>query len=134
MDTLLHRFGSLVKGVITGFDRIVFKGQIRPLLYAAGMQAFLGTHGVLNKNYKDWVTEQSKQIVEYANQYSRDVFGCDVGYIASCYERKETLAHEQQKKLGIENGLIGIWSCVETCKTFKSTYDAVLGYPKISNY
>ncbi len=134
MDTLLHRFGSLVKGVITGFDRIVFKGQIRPLLYAAGMQAFLSTHGVLNKNYKNWVTERSKQIVEYANQYSRDVFGCDVGYISSCYERKETLAHEQQRKLGIENGLVGIWSCVESCKTFKSTYDAVLGYPQLRNY
>ena len=26
MDTLLHRFGSKIKGTIEGFDRLVFKG------------------------------------------------------------------------------------------------------------
>ena len=25
MDTLLHRFGSLIKGTIKGFDRIILK-------------------------------------------------------------------------------------------------------------
>jgi hypothetical protein len=108
MDTLLHRFGSLVKGVITGFDRIVFKGQIRPILFAIGMQSFLGVHGVLNKDYKEWVTSQSKKIVEYADKYSQDVFGHKVEYIKSLSIRKDDLAHEQQKKLGIEAGLIGI--------------------------
>jgi len=131
MDTLLHRFGSLVKGVITGFDRIVFKGQIRPLLYAAGMQAFLSTHGVLNKNYKDWVTNQSKQIVEYADQYSQKIFGCSPVYISSLNTRKETLAHDQQNKLGIETGLIGIWSCVESCNTYKSAFDVNSSHPKL---
>ncbi len=28
MDTLFHRFGSVVKGVITGFDRIVFNSCV----------------------------------------------------------------------------------------------------------
>jgi hypothetical protein len=28
MDTLFHKFGSVVKGVIKGFDRIVFKGLL----------------------------------------------------------------------------------------------------------
>ena len=41
MDTLFHRFGGLVNGVIKGFDRIVFKGHIRPIMFAAGMQLFL---------------------------------------------------------------------------------------------
>ena len=84
------------------------------------MERFLGAHGVLNKEYKDWVTDQSKKIVEHADKYSRDVFGCNARYIASLNIRKETLAHEQKKKLGIETGLIGIWSCVESCDSFKS--------------
>jgi hypothetical protein len=33
MDSLLQKFGSNVKGVIEGFDRIVFKGMLKPLLY-----------------------------------------------------------------------------------------------------
>lgn len=51
MDTLLHRYGEKIKGVIEGFDRIVFKGTLRPLCYATGMQLFLNRRGVLNKNY-----------------------------------------------------------------------------------
>jgi hypothetical protein len=54
MDTLFHRFQDKIKGVLEGFDRIVFKGTLRPLCFALGMQAFLRNQGVLNKNYKEW--------------------------------------------------------------------------------
>lgn len=131
MDTLLHRFGGVVNGMIKGFDRIVFKGQIRPILYAAGMQLFLKTQGILNKDYKDWVMTQSKGIIESANEYSRNNCGCDIKYIPSCNDRKEEIAHVQQQKSGIKNGLIGVWSCVESCTTFRSTYDSSAGYPQL---
>jgi hypothetical protein len=50
MDTFLHKFEGKIKGVLEGFDRIVFKGILRPLCFALGMQTFLRGHGVLNKN------------------------------------------------------------------------------------
>ena len=37
MDTLLHRYNGKIKGVLEGFDRIIFKGILRPICYAAGM-------------------------------------------------------------------------------------------------
>jgi hypothetical protein len=40
MDALLNRLGTDVNGTITGFDRIVFKGSIRPIAYADGMSFF----------------------------------------------------------------------------------------------
>lgn len=71
MDILLHRFGAIIKGSIEGFDRLVFKGTLKPLAYALGMQAFLRTKNVLNKDYKDWVTKQSAAIIESAESYSQ---------------------------------------------------------------
>ena len=50
MDTFLHKFESLIKGCLTGFDRIVFKGCLRPLMFAAGAQQFFSRRGVLNKD------------------------------------------------------------------------------------
>lgn len=131
MDTLFHKFAGIVNGVIKGFDRIVFKGHIRPILFAAGMQILLRTQGVLNKDYKDWVTTQSKRIIESATEYSRNHCGHDIQYISSCNERKEEIARAQQQKLGIKNGLIGVWSCVESCTTFRSAYDPSAGYPQL---
>ena len=32
MDTLSSKFGAIVNSVITGFDRIIFKGIIRPIM------------------------------------------------------------------------------------------------------
>ena len=92
MDTLLHRLSGKIKGVIQGFDRIVFKGTLRPIAYVAGMQIFLQRNGVLNKDYKNWVTKQSSAIIETAEQYSREQSGMPIQYISSCHERKEELA------------------------------------------
>ena len=52
MDTLLSKFSAVVNGVITGFDRIVFKGIIRPIMHAAGMESYLIARKVLNKDFK----------------------------------------------------------------------------------
>lgn len=131
MDILLHKLSGIIKGTIQGFDRIVFKGILRPIAYAAGMQIFLQRNGVLNKNYKNWMIEQSSAIIETAEQYCREKTGMPIQYIPSCHERKEELAHKRQKESGTESGLIGVWSCVEACTTYRSTYDAIAGYPQL---
>ncbi len=44
MDSLLHKFGSIIKGSIEGFDRLVFKGTVKSISFALGMQAFLSSY------------------------------------------------------------------------------------------
>jgi hypothetical protein len=75
METFLQRFADKIKGVITGFDRIVFKGCIRPLMFADGAMSFLRSRGVLNKDYKDWMVQQSAVMVEAAERYARSNTG-----------------------------------------------------------
>ena len=57
MKKLIERFSDLVKGSITGFDRMVFKGFILPLMSAKGVMQFCGFKNILNKNYKKWMME-----------------------------------------------------------------------------
>jgi len=131
MDTLLHRFGGKIKGVLEGFDRIVFKGMLRPLCYAAGLQIFLHSQGILNKEYKGWVQEKTEAITRDAEEYSKRESGQKIQYLSSCNTRKETLAHELQETRGVQSGFIGSWSCLESCNTFKAVYDKSAGYPQI---
>ena len=77
------------------------------------MQTFLRTQGVLNKDYKNWVAKQSSSIIQSAEEYSRKQCSREIIYIPSINTRKEELAHNSQKELGIKDGLIGVWSCVE---------------------
>ena len=131
MDTLLHRFGDKIKGVLEGFDRIVFKGRLPQICRAAGMAAYLYHRGVLNKDYKDWVSNTSVAIIRDAAEYSLSQCGTGIEYLSSCHIRKESLAHEQQKKSGVTSGLIGTYSCLESCNTFKAVYDKAAGFPQI---
>jgi len=133
MDTLLTRFSTKVNGVITGFDRIVFKGIVRPIMHSAGMESFLIARKVLNKDFKNYVMEQSQAIIKSAEAIAKEQSGHGITYIPSMNERKEALAHDRQKESGIKEGLIGIWSCVESCTTFRSTYDPAKKYPSLRN-
>ena len=129
MDTLLNRLGDAVKGVISGFDRIVFKGMLMPLMYLAGMQYFLRSQQVLNKDFKTYAITQSQAIIETAETFSQKETGRQIIYIPSSNTRKETLAHDLQKETGVKEGLIGIWSCVESCSTYSSTFNSEAKYP-----
>jgi hypothetical protein len=131
MDLLSYKYRDKIKGVLEGFDRIVFKGILRPISFAAGMQMYLNYNKVLNKGYKEWALGKTSAIISDAEKYTMEHCGADIQYLSSCHVRKEELAHAQQEKSGTQSGLIGTWSCVESCNTFKAAYDKEKGFPQI---
>ena len=109
MDTLLTKLGKKIKGVITGFDRIVFKGHLRPLCHTAGMTTFLHVSKVLYKDYNSWIGGKSAIICQEAEAYTKNRCGSSIPYLSSHNMRKEALVQEHQIKTGIKEGLIGTW-------------------------
>jgi len=134
MKKLIERLAGLVKGSLTGFDRIVFKGFILPLMSAQGVMNFCRINGILNKNYKNWMMKQSAGIIETADQYAKANCGQGITPISTWRIRKEALAHERQRAEKIENGLIGIWSCLESASSYRAHYCSKTGYPQLQNY
>jgi len=98
MESFIGKFSGLVKGVLAGFDRIVFKGFILPLMSASEVMGFCQSRGILNKGYKDWMLAQTKNLITTAEQYAKDNSGKSITYIPTWRIRKEELAHERQKK------------------------------------
>lgn len=131
MDTFIHQFGSRINGWITGFDRLVFKGMLRPLMFAAGAQAFLGARGVLNKHYKDWMLAQSSELIGAVDRYAGNTCGQKIIYIPSSNDRKDKIAQKRLQEIEITSGLIGVWSCVEAGTTYRATFDRVAGFPQL---
>ena len=134
MKKLIDRFSGLVNGVLTGFDRIVFKGFILPLMSAAEVMEFCSGRNILNKQYKDWMKAQTHSIVAMANKYSNDHCGQPVTYIPTWKIKKEELAHERQQRKQISSGLIGVWSCLERASSYRAVYCAEKGFPQLQNY
>jgi hypothetical protein len=131
MEPFLHQFGSKIKGILTGFDRIVFKGCLRHLAYAEGAMKFLARCGVLNKDYKAWMMEQSAALVASCERLALAKTGERIAHIPSLRERKEELAHARMREKGVASGLVGVWSCVESCRTFRAAFDPGAGRPRL---
>lgn len=134
MEAFINRFSGIIKGTISGFDRIVFKGFLLPLMSAAQVMSFCRSRGILNKDYKPWMMKQTARIIEAADRYAKDHCGCGVIPISTWRTRKEELAHERQQAEGIESGLIGVWSCLESAFSYRARYSETSGYPQLRNY
>lgn len=134
MKEFIKRFSDLVKGTISGFDRIVFKGLVLPLMSSVEVMSFCRSRNILNKDYKQWMMTQTAGVIENAEQYAKDVCGRGVEHISSWRIRKEELAHKRQKSEHIEKGLIGVWSCLESGSSYRAVYCKKTGYPQLQNY
>ena len=46
MDRFIARFADKIIGTLSGFDRLVFRGHLRRIIYPAGMTLFLNLRRV----------------------------------------------------------------------------------------
>lgn len=64
-------------------------------------------------------------------RYAKDNCGCGIMVLSSSSIRKEELVHAIQEQRSIEHGLIGVFSALESCSSFKAQYCAQTGYPRL---
>jgi hypothetical protein len=83
---------------------------------------FCAAKGILIKNYKQWMMQQSAKLIQAANIYAMENCGHGITPISTWRTRKEELAHERQKKEQIQEGLIGVWSCMETAFSYRARF------------
>ena len=109
MNIIVTHFKNTVNGILNGFDRIVFKGYLRSFMNEAKVNQFCQSRGILNKDYKPWMIEQTKQIITDATHYAQNNCNHGILPISSAAIRKEQMVHDIQEKQGITSGLIGVF-------------------------
>ena len=129
MNIFVAKFTNVVKGIINGFDRIVFKGTILPLMRPKGAMDFCRSHEILNKDFKKWAIEQTHQVVGDAQAYAQAHCSQKSIPMLTSKVRKEDVAHERQQELQVASGLIGVWSAMESCSSYRAKFNADKTYP-----
>jgi hypothetical protein len=107
-----------ISGVLSGFDRLVFRGTLRSIAYAAGMQRYLSSNEVLLKHFGSHV-EQVSQRLKAASLAEAMATRRPVQYLASSKLSKEDIARRICTEDGISHGLVCVLTCVEPCRTFE---------------
>jgi hypothetical protein len=126
MLQFVARFASLIYGVLSGFDRIRFRGTHRAISHARGFDAMLHVHGVLLKDYSSYVesvtARLTKQVVADAA-----ALGVPILYVERSSQSKEDLAAQLAAKAGRTHGLLAILKALEPCRTFEVRKNHELG-------
>jgi len=119
MKTFVARHAPLVTSVLSGFDRLVFRGTLMPLVRDRGMHVFLSRAKVRLLDFKNFALRISEQVREAAlaeaQRNERPVH-----YLASSGASKEDLARKLLAQHPLEKpGLICSFKAVEPCMSFE---------------
>ena len=118
MQHFLQRFGSLVLGTLSGFDRLRFRGTFRLLANQPGMLRFLNSNHILLKECSDYMEDISRQLRQRSEALAQSL-GRPLVYLPSSGTCKEDVAREIAQRDGVSAGLIAVLSCVEPCRSYR---------------
>jgi hypothetical protein len=118
MKSFLSRFGSLIAFVLSGFDRLRFRGESRLLNHSSGVQSYLYQQRVLFKDFPQHAKGLTRQLRDRTEQEA-EADGVPVHYLDSPNLDKEAEALRLAAKQSRTQGRVAVLSCLESCQTFQ---------------
>jgi hypothetical protein len=117
MQSFLTRHASEVKGTLSGFDRVRFRGTLRWLASTQGLGTWLNRAQVLLKDFTGYAMGLTERIKASTRELTEKA-GRPVIYLQSAALRKEDYARLVAERDGVSDGLVCVLSAVEPCMTF----------------
>ena len=117
MKSFLNQFNEKITGVISCFDRILFKGYL-PLGWPRAMEGLLFRQDILIKDFGKFVQQQSERIKLHAERVARKQ-GRPFEFISDRRIRKDDDAREIAERDGIDRGLVCVLRALEPRQSFK---------------
>ena len=117
MKSFLPAVAGLVFGVLSGYDRMVFRGHLRSLMPTGRMAQYCHTNGVLLKDFKGHAQVVTDRLIA-ASEAAARATGRPVEYLPSPKTRKEDHVRRIAARDRVTDGLIAVLKCVEPCWSF----------------
>jgi hypothetical protein len=134
MERFRQRFALLIAGILSGFDRLVFKGRLCGLYWPEGMNCLLHANHVSHKEFKQYAKAVTARVLESSLLSQAKAQG-RYRYLNSSKIDKEQAAREFAPARGRVKGPVCVLGCVEPCWTFDWVTDrgdgtsTILGEP-----
>jgi hypothetical protein len=118
MERFVTRHQDRIAGILTGFDRMRFRGTLRSISYAGGVDKWLGARHVLFKDFGSWAEQCSKALVAHAKDLATAA-GCPYEYLPSWRIAKEDRARAVLGNRQPQTStLLAVFGCQEGCQSF----------------
>jgi hypothetical protein len=131
MKAFLSKCGAVVRGVLSGLDRVFFRGTLRNLAYRQGLQNYLWANRIPYKDFGTHSATVTAQLEEASLRHAREQ-GRPVVYLNTHQVELETEAQRIAARDGIRQGLVCVFRRVEPCMSFQIHKDRELKKLKIT--
>ncbi len=118
MHEFIAKHQDQIAGVLSGFDRLVFRGTLRRIRYQQGMKGYLWANQVLLKDFGAHAEQVTERLKEASLAQARAA-GRPVEYLPSSQVSKEQIARQITAQDGISSGLVCVLTSVEPCWSFE---------------
>jgi hypothetical protein len=71
MESFVQQHGKDVIGVLSGFDRVLFRGTLRSISYGDGLDRFLGAARVKYRDFATFAQGLSEQLKDHAQALAK---------------------------------------------------------------
>src|SRR6266446_1372453 len=122
MKEFIAKHRNEIAGVLSGFDRLIFRGTLRSLAHVAGMQTYLAMNKILLKDFARHVQHISQRLKEASLARAR-ALGRPVQYLVSGRVKKEEVARRMAAEQGVGRG-------VDRCAELRGTVPEFRGLPQ----
>jgi len=118
MDTFLSIHQDNIVGTLSMFDRMIFKGHLTGFFPKGAFGAYLSRQGVLLKDFGNYVQDCTKKLKAHIEGMAQEA-GRPLQYLSSSKgQSQEDLARSIVERDGMTEGLVCIFSVMETCMSF----------------
>lgn len=117
MTQFITKYAGMLLGVLSGFDRVRFRGTLRFLATERGLMNFLWKVQIKLKEFKAYSQQITEELRTHVVELASDV-GRPVVYLNSPSISKEDYARDIARRDRIEEGLICVLTSVEPCYSF----------------
>jgi len=118
MHEFIAKHQDKIAGILSGFDRLVFRGHLRSIGHPQGMMGYLWGNQVLLKNFGEHAEQITERLKEASLAHAK-ACGRPMEYLNSSQVNKEAMAQKILAQDGVRSGLICVLSCVEPCWKFQ---------------
>jgi hypothetical protein len=129
MQSFVRRHEESIHGVLSGFDRVRFRGTQRSICFAEGLFRYLCVVKVLLMAFKAFFDGTTRKLRLETERLAKTTVAGKVIYLSGTQDKQEVI-DELIRKHGIKEsftGLIAILSCVENCRSFELHKNAAAG-------
>lgn len=118
MKAFLERHVKQIRGVLSGLDRLLFRGTVHGLSYPQGATTFLCQAGIKFVDFGGYVKDLSQRVTAATLAWAKGE-GISRNHLHSTRISKQELAEAERQRHPRRTGLIATYTSVEPCYTYE---------------